>query len=79
MPKQSTASVAVPFDQLSDTAFIRQADLLASVFPVSRVTLWRRIKDGKFPKPVQLDGLQTNFWRVGDVRQWLAQQPKAAA
>ncbi len=66
------------FDNLPDTAFIREAQLVRSprrpgatpVLPISAPTLWRRVRDGSFPKPVKLSERVT-AWRVGDVRAWL--------
>ncbi len=42
--------------------------------PVSPVTIWRWVKDGKFPAPVKLSGNVT-AWRAEEIRAWLDQQP----
>jgi prophage regulatory protein len=67
------------FDALPDSAFIREAQLMQSParpdstapLPFSAPTLWRMVKAGTFPKPIKLSKRVT-AWRVGDVRQWLA-------
>lgn len=64
------------FDALPDAALIRQRQLLP-ILPFSNVTLWRRVKDGSFPRPHQIDNSRITCWRVGDVRKWLADQVKA--
>jgi predicted DNA-binding transcriptional regulator AlpA len=64
------------FDNLPDTGYIRQSQLIPSVVPVSPATLWRKCKAGQFPKPVKLSERVT-AWRVGDVRAWLIAQAKA--
>lgn len=61
------------FDDLPDTGFIRQAQLIPHVVPFSSATLWRRCKAGLFPKPVKLSERVT-AWRVGDVRAFLEAQ-----
>ncbi len=40
-------------------------------YDLSRTTLWRRVKDGKFPKPVYLPGGQRR-WRLADLLAWEA-------
>lgn len=72
------------FDALPDTAYVREAQLVRSprrpsatpILPFSAPTLWRRVKDGKFPKPVKLSDRVT-AWRVRDVRAWLANRTSA--
>ena len=64
------------FDNLPDTGYIRQSQLIPSVVPVSPATLWRKCKAGQFPKPVKLSERVT-AWQVGDVRAWLIAQAKA--
>jgi prophage regulatory protein len=39
----------------------------------SRTTLWRRCRDGEFPKPV-LIGPRRIAWPESDVDQWIARQ-----
>lgn len=74
------------FDQLPDSAFIRERDLVASakrpgvpvLLPFSANTLWRKVKSGDFPAPVKLSE-QVTAWQVGAVRQYLARQASAGA
>ncbi|MBT5268252.1 MAG: AlpA family phage regulatory protein [Candidatus Marinimicrobia bacterium] len=40
-------------------------------FVVSRATIWRWVKEGKFPKPVKLSPGCTR-WKLSDVEQWEA-------
>lgn len=69
------------FDDLPDSAFIREAQLVQSPkrpgtptpLPFSAPTLWRLSKSGKFPKPVKLSERVT-AWKVGDVRAWIRAQ-----
>jgi prophage regulatory protein len=39
--------------------------------PLSRSTLWAKVKEGSFPKPVRL-GPRTTAWRAADVLAWAA-------
>jgi predicted DNA-binding transcriptional regulator AlpA len=47
------------------------------LLPVSRATLWRWIKDGKFPQPFKL-GENTTCWDAGEVDAWLTSRKEAA-
>lgn len=57
------------FDDLPDSALLRCPQVL-TLTGMSRATLHRRIKQGKFPRGVQL-GENSVAWRAGDLRQWL--------
>lgn len=79
------ATAAIPsFDELPDSALVRQSQLVRdpkhptrpTPLPFSPATFWRKVKDGAFPKPVKL-GERITAWKVGEVRAWLAS--KAAA
>lgn len=48
--------------------YLRQPQVLAAV-PVSDATLWRWIKQKKFPAPVKL-GPGVTAWRAEDVLAW---------
>ena len=61
-------------DQLRATgegtfSYIRQPELLSQV-PFSAATLWRKVKDGTFVKPVKLSERIT-AWNRAEVLQWL--------
>jgi predicted DNA-binding transcriptional regulator AlpA len=66
------------FDQTPDSAYLRERQLVGDnrdpnsprLLPVSRSTLWRMVKSGRFPAPHKL-GLNTTAWRCGDVRRYL--------
>jgi len=68
------------FDELADSAFIRESHLVRDAkhparpvpLQISAATLWRYVKAQTFPKPVKLSPKIT-AWRVGDVRAWMAQ------
>jgi hypothetical protein len=67
------------FDELPDSALVRQAQLVRdpkhptrpAPLPFSAATLWRRVHEGSFVKPLKL-GARITCWRVGDVRAWMA-------
>lgn len=61
------------FDALPASGYVRQAQIIPAVVPVSHATLWRWVRQGKFPAPVKL-GPQVTAWRVGDLRNWMADQ-----
>jgi len=39
----------------------------------SRVTLWKWVKDGQFPKPLKI-GNRTLGWKEADFNHWLQEQ-----
>lgn len=61
-----------PHIQLPETGFLRQPQVLAFV-PISKSTLWRRIRARTFPEPVKLSERVT-VWRAEDVRCWIERQ-----
>jgi prophage regulatory protein len=56
--------------QVSAGTIIREPELLKSL-EVSRVTVWRWVRDGKFPRPVAL-GANSKGWIRSEVAGWLA-------
>jgi prophage regulatory protein len=63
----------IDFDQLSDHAFVRIAQIVGPLVPVSRATWWRYVRAGKAPLPVKL-GAGVTAWRVGELRAWLSRE-----
>lgn len=57
-------------EDLSDDAFIRMAFVL-TLFPFSKSTIWRKIKAGKFPKPIKISDNIT-AWKVSAIREELS-------
>ena len=72
---QVSTHTATSFDNLPESGYIRQCQLIPAVIPFSSATLWRKCKAGNFPKPVKLSERVT-AWRVGDIRQFLDAQAK---
>ncbi len=66
--------MSIEATELPTTGFVRIKQITA-VIPVSRTSIWRWIKAGKFPKPIKL-GENTTVFRVEDVRAWIDQQGK---
>ncbi len=68
----TTYTTPVPTPTLPETGFLRQHQVLSFV-PISKSTLWRRIRARTFPGPVKLSERVT-VWRVEEIRGWIAQQ-----
>ena len=51
--------------------FLRLPEVL-KIIPVSKSTWWNGIRQGRFPKPVDL-GTRMRAWRVDDIRNLVAQ------
>jgi len=68
------------FDVLADSALVRACDIARGrrdpsrpvLMNVAASTFWRMVRDGQFPAPVKIGAM--SCWKVGDVRQWLADQ-----
>lgn len=81
IPKATEPAHKSIFDQLPDSAFIREAQLVtspkrpnvAALLPFSSPTLWRKVAAGTFPQPLKLSARVT-VWKIGDVRAWIAEQ-----
>lgn len=58
-------------EKQTDDALMRERQVLAKV-PVSRSTLWRWCRDGKFPRPIKAVGVTA--WRSKDIARWLEAQ-----
>jgi prophage regulatory protein len=62
-----------PIGTLPATGFIRQAQLIPHIVPVSSATWWRWCRSGKAPKPVKLSSHIT-AWRTEEIRAFLDAQ-----
>lgn len=47
------------------------------LIPIGASTLWRKVKEGRFPKPLKL-GERTTVWRLSDVQAWMNNAASAA-
>lgn len=61
----NTPSVAAPLPK-----YLRLAQLVPDVVPVSRATIWRWVKSGTFPAPIKL-AERVTAWKLEDVLAWL--------
>ena len=52
---------------------IIRTNALAEMLGISRVTLWRRVRDGEMPRPFRLGGPCTKAvgWKRGEIEAWL--------
>lgn len=57
--------------RLPDVGFVCEA-LVRKLYPVSRTVLWRLVRDGQFPEPIEL-GPNTTAWPVQKLRQHFAE------
>ena len=66
----SPTTTGTSFDNLPDDALLTAAQVKPLCGDPSDMTIWRWLRDGKFPKPSKtMHGRR--FWRWGDVREWL--------
>ena len=60
----------------TNTATVRPADRLiywpevASIVPLSRVSVWKLRQSGEFPRPVKLTANRI-AWRLSEVMEWV--------
>lgn len=45
-------------------------DQVLEMLGVSRVTLWKYVKDGKFPAPIKIGA--SRFWDEAEVNEWFS-------
>jgi prophage regulatory protein len=50
---------------------------LTEMVPMSKATIWRKVKAGTFPKPVKL-GERITAWHMDDIEAWLAERHQEA-
>jgi prophage regulatory protein len=43
------------------------------VLPVSRTTIWRWVRENKFPQPIRLSS-GISVWRLDDIYRWIDQR-----
>jgi predicted DNA-binding transcriptional regulator AlpA len=77
---------AAEFSPRSSTAFTLDDDALltsdttrARIGGVSTMCIWRWMRDPRvqFPLPIKIN--RRNYWRLGDLRRWQAEQAQRAA
>lgn len=73
-----SSAITTPVTQLPTTGYLRKAQLLGTIVPVSESTFWRWVRSGRFPAAVKLSPGVT-AWRAEDVRAWLDKQSSAMA
>ena len=73
------ASALTTFDDLPDVALIQIQPLINfKVLPYSATTIWRKCRQGEFPKPIKVSPGIT-AWRVGDIRKYLQEVGKLSS
>jgi predicted DNA-binding transcriptional regulator AlpA len=71
MTERATATTALDIAELERAGLrkmLTEADVL-KIVPYSPVTLWRRVKDGTFPKPTFI-GPNMKIWYLDEIRAW---------
>ena len=51
--------------------YIREKDLL-KIIPISKSTLWRKVANGTFPKPIKIS-TKVTAWIVEDIHVWASE------
>lgn len=60
------------------TRIIRIAELASTpkksgILPISPATIWRWVRDGKFPQPFKI-GVRTTVWNYDEIQAYIARQ-----
>lgn len=63
---RSILSALANFDELPDSAFVRQP-VVMGLLSCSKATLWRWVKISRIPPPTKL-GIRMSAWQVGPLR-----------
>jgi len=53
------------------TALLRRADVQRRT-TLSKTTIYRMVKDGRFPRPIHLGSCRAVAWLEEDIENWLA-------
>ena len=63
---------------LDEDTLLTSKQVRARVGSVSDMCIWRWMRDDRvqFPKPMQMN--RRNYWRLGDLRRWQAEQAERA-
>ncbi len=72
---KTTTKTLENFGNLPDSGFVRKAQILSSVLPVSNSTFIRLVENKLFPAPVKITS-RCHLWRVADIRAWLDNPPE---
>lgn len=59
----------------SEERLLRRQEVEA-LTSLSKVCIYRRVKEGSFPRPVNLGGRRV-AWRLSEVRRWMDERPAA--
>ena len=73
--KKITAQTVVALKVRGSDQLLRFAQVRELV-PLSRTTLWRKIRDGTFPAPIKLSD-HARGWRLSTIRRWIADREAA--
>ena len=57
-----------------ETQMLRAPEVMSRT-GLSRVTIWRRVRDGTFPAPTEL-GQNSIGWPASVISEWLASRPR---
>lgn len=58
-------------NELTQAKCIREKDLL-KIIPFSKSTLWRKVANGTFPKPIKIS-TKVTVWKWFEIDQWFHQ------
>jgi prophage regulatory protein len=78
MRRRTVAFMAKELSDFSsdETVLLRESELRNRI-KLSHSTIWRLVRDGNFPRPIQLSE-RAKGWRVSDIEAWLAARAEAA-
>ena len=73
MTHAETFSNSSPYHPAAGTCWQRLITLprVRERIPLDRTTIWKMVRDDKFPKPVDL-GIRRLAWRESDINAWIA-------
>lgn len=69
MAKRKTTS-RIPISPDTDDERIFSTDEVLARIPYTRITIWRKVREGTFPKPIRL-GPSRNGWRQSAILKWI--------
>ncbi|CAG9250025.1 helix-turn-helix transcriptional regulator [Paraburkholderia caribensis] len=59
---------------LPQSGMLRLSQFSPQIIPLSSVTIWRMLNDGRFPEPLRVS-TRLRLWHVEDLHEWMRVGP----
>ena len=63
--------------QETPSSYLRVSQIAPALIPVSQATIWRWVRQGRFPAAIKLS-TKCSVWKTSDVHSWLASRKEGS-